>query len=162
MLKQRERVEAAGATAIFVVHDDAALVRRTMLAGIDVCFPVLVDRRRDAYEAWGLKRAPWVRIWADPRVWARYLAVVIRGHRPRRVGADTLQLGGDFVLDSRGVVVYSRPQRTDDRPPVAHLLRALRDAASSERDAGEPRQPSGKPGQLSRRQEHAEGDEQRP
>ncbi len=139
VLKQRERIEAAGATALFVVHDDPALIRRTLLAGIDVRFPVLVDRDRRAYSAWGLGRASWARIWADPRVWARYLAVVIRGQRPRRVGVDTLQLGGDFVLDSEGVVVYSRPQRTDDRPPVAHLLRALRDAASSERDAGEPR-----------------------
>ena len=96
---------------------------------LELPFPVLVDRERTAYAAWGLERAPPLRIWGDPRVWARYLGAALRGHRPRSFGADTLQLGGDFVVGSDGVLAYARPQRTDDRPPVNELLRAVERAA---------------------------------
>lgn len=129
VLEQRRRLEAAGATALFVAFDEPALLRRTLLAGLELPFPVLVDRDRSAYAAWGLSRASVLRIWADPRVWARYLRVALGGQRPTRFGADTLQLGGDFVLDGAGLVAYARPQRSDDRPPVAVLLAAVEKAA---------------------------------
>ena len=125
VLDRRERLEAAGATALFVVHDDPELVRTTMLAGLEVPFPVLIDRDRVAYRAWGLPRAPLLRIWGDPCVWLRYLRAALGGARPQRLGRDTLQLGGDFVVAPDGRIAYSRPQRTDDRPPVAELLREL-------------------------------------
>jgi hypothetical protein len=70
-----------------------------------------------------------LRVWGDPRVWTRYLRTALSGRRPTRFGADTLQLGGDFVIDADGVVVYARPQLTDDRPPVARLLAAVEAAA---------------------------------
>jgi AhpC/TSA antioxidant enzyme len=130
VLRQKQRLEAAGAAVLFVVFDEPELVRQTMLAGLDLAFPVLVDGDRSTYAAWGLRRASPLRIWADPHVWGRYLRVALGGERPTRFGADTLQLGGDFVIDGAGVVVYARPQRTDDRPPVAVLLRAVEEAAS--------------------------------
>ncbi len=131
VLDRRERLEAAGAAVLFVVHDDPALVRRTMLRGLDVPYPVLVDPAREAYSAWGLRRASAVRIWGDPRVWMRYLRVALTSARPTRFGVDTLQLGGDFVVGAAGVVVYARPQRTDDRPPVGVLLREVEQVAAS-------------------------------
>ncbi|HET8605464.1 MAG TPA: peroxiredoxin-like family protein [Gaiellaceae bacterium] len=125
VLYHRQRISEAGATALFVVHDEPELVRRTMLAGLELPFPVLVDLDRTAYAAWGMTRASSLRIWGDPRVWLRYLNTVLHGQRPTRFGADTLQLGGDFVVAADGTIAYARPQRTDDRPPVAELLRAL-------------------------------------
>lgn len=129
VLSQRDRLTAIGATAVFVVHDDPELIRRTMLRGLDVEFPVLVDEERRAYNAWGMQRASPLTIWADPRVWLRYGRVALSGERPTRLGRDTLQLGGDFVVDGDGVIRYARPQRTDDRPPVAVLLKELERAA---------------------------------
>jgi hypothetical protein len=111
------------------VHDDPAAVRATMLAGVDAPFPVAVDLDRRAYRAWGLRRAPWWRIWLDPRVYARYAGLLVRGERLRRGGRDLLQLGGDFVVAGDGRVTYARPQERDDRPPVLELLRAV-EAAS--------------------------------
>jgi hypothetical protein len=90
---------------------------------------VLVDADRSAYRAWGLDRGSFLTVWGDPGVWRRYASALARGARLRRPGTDTLQLGGDFVVDRAGTVVYSRPQRRDDRPPVAELLRALERAA---------------------------------
>ena len=128
VLHHRERIDAAG-TAVFVAFDSPPRLRASLLHRLDVPYPVLVDRERAVYEAWGLGRGSVLDIWADPRVWLRYAAELARGARLRRPGADTLQLGGDFVVDPAGVVAYARPQRRDDRPPVAELVRALERAA---------------------------------
>jgi len=127
--RYRDRLAAAGATAVFVVHDDPAAVRATMLAGVDAPFPIGVDLERRAYRAWGLRRAPWWRIWLDPQVYVRYARLLARGERLRRGGRDLLQLGGDFVVAGDGRVAYARPQERDDRPPVLELLRAVEEAA---------------------------------
>ncbi|MBA3736729.1 MAG: AhpC/TSA family protein [Actinobacteria bacterium] len=131
MLSRKERLDDLNAVAIFVVHDQPELVRRTMLADLDVPFPIAVDIERVFYDAWGLGRGSLFATWLSPRVWLSYGRLLVRGgERYRGSGRDTLQLGGDFVIDSNGVVAYARPQRRDDRPPVAVLLREL-DRASS-------------------------------
>lgn len=132
VLGYERQLDEADASVVFVTFDDPEPVRRGLLHGLDVPYPVLVDRERVAYRAWGLRRSSIAGIWLDPRVWARYASLVLHGERMRTLGSDTLQLGGDFVLDGDGVVVYARPQRRDDRPPVGELLRALRSAARVE------------------------------
>lgn len=128
MLRQKDRVDSLGATVLFVAYDPPGLLRETMLAGLDVLYPVLIDADRSAYRRWGLERAPLAAIWGDPRVWGRYALMILGGERLHRPGSDTLQLGGDFVVDSTGVIAYSRPQKRDDRPPVGVLLRELANA----------------------------------
>jgi AhpC/TSA antioxidant enzyme len=129
VLHHRDRIELAGGTAVFVVHDPPQRVRAGLLAGLDLPWPVLVDLDRVAYRAWGLRRAAFRTVWLDPGVWARYGRLLLGGQRLRRLGSDTLQLGGDFVLDADGVVTWARPQHADDRPPVGVLLAELERAA---------------------------------
>jgi len=129
VLGYRQRLDEIGATAVFVTFDDPEPVRDRLLAGLDVPYPVLVDREREAYRAWGLRRSSVAGVWLDPRVWARYASLLVRGERLRRPGSDTLQLGGDFVIDPEGIVVYARPQERDNRPPVGELLDVLRRAS---------------------------------
>ena len=128
MLHDRDRINELG-TAVFVAFDEPERLRDSLLRGLDVPYPVLVDMDRSAYRAWGLRRGSLLTVWGDPGVWRRYARELAHGARLRRPGTDTLQLGGDFVIDGAGTVVYSRPQRRDDRPPVAELLRALERAA---------------------------------
>ncbi|MBW3619500.1 MAG: redoxin domain-containing protein [Actinobacteria bacterium] len=124
------RLEASGAAALFVVHDEPRLVRSQLLAGVgELPFPVLVDREREAYRRWGLGRAAWWRVWLDPKVWQQYARLLTSGQRIRGSGEDTLQLGGDFVVAPDGTIAYSRPQRRDDRPPVGELLAVIEDLA---------------------------------
>lgn len=127
--QRQKRLDELGAAALFVVHDEPALVRATLLAEVEPVYPVLVDRDRVAYRAWGLRRARVWSVWADPRVWGRYARLLLGGERIRGFGEDTLQLGGDFVIGRDGTLTYARPQRVDDRPPVAELVRALEVAA---------------------------------
>ncbi len=112
-----------------MVHDPPERVRAGMLAELTVPWPVLVDLDRGAYRAWGLGRARPAQVWLSPALWARYARLLARGERLRLLGRDTLQLGGDFVVDPAGRIAYARPQRRDDRPPVGELLIALERAA---------------------------------
>lgn len=130
VLGQKAMLDEIGATAVFVVYDEPERVRGGLLRGLDVPFPVLVDADRDAYRAWGLRRSSVAAVWLDPRVWKRYALLLAHGERPGRPGEDTLQLGGDFVLDGGGIVTYARPQQRDDRPAVLALVTELKRAAT--------------------------------
>jgi hypothetical protein len=124
--RHADRLERAGAAALFVVHDETRRVRDSLLRDIGpIPFPILVDRERWAYAAWGLGRAAWWRVWLDPKIWVQYATLLVGGSRLRRTGHDTLQLGGDFVIAPDGAIAYSRPQRRDDRPPVGRLLAVI-------------------------------------
>ncbi len=110
---------------MFVVHDEPHLVQRTMLEDVELPYPVLVDLDREAYAAWGLRRASVATILLDPKVWSQYLQIIVGGDHLRKSGQDPLQLGGDFLVAPDGTVAYSRPQRRDDRPPVGELVDRL-------------------------------------
>jgi hypothetical protein len=120
----------AGCAVAFVAHDRAELLRRTMLAELEpLPFPVLVDLDRRAYAAWGCTRTKWWTVYLDPRVWWAYARLLRGGEQLRRGGADTLQLGGDFMVGPDDRLLYARPQQVDDRPPVGELLRRVQSAA---------------------------------
>lgn len=125
VIRRKDRLDAAGATAVFVSHDDPAAVRRLMLRDVGCPFPVAIDQQKAAYRAWGLRSLPLPLIWLDPKVWRQYAPLLASGERMRASGGDMRQLGGDFVVGGDGVVHYSRPQRRDDRPPVGELLKAI-------------------------------------
>lgn len=129
--RHHDRIDAAGARALAVVHDEPARVRAQLLAGVDWPYPVAVDLERTAYRAWGLRRAPWTRIWLDPSVWRQYAQLLAAGHRIRGTGRDQRQLGGDFVIGADGRIAYARPQQRDDRPPAGELVRAIEEIADA-------------------------------
>ncbi len=93
-------------------------------------YPVYGDPSRASYEALGLGRAPWWRVWLDPRVWWRYATLIARGRRAERSDMDELQLGGDAVLDAEGRLAWLyRSDGPEDRPSMEELSAAVRRAA---------------------------------
>jgi len=93
---------------------------------LDLSYLVLADEARVAYRAYGLGRGPWWRVWG-PQTLRTYRHLVQTGQRLRRPTQDTLQLGGDFVVDRAGQLAYVyRSTRPDDRPPVTDLIAAVR------------------------------------
>jgi len=117
-----ERLQELDADVLIIAYDDQAELRDKLLSGLDLAFPIGIDRDRAAYRRWGLRRARWWRIWLDPAVWASYASLVAGGERFRGTGNDPLQLGGDFVVAPDGTIAYARPQVRDDRPPVGELI----------------------------------------
>jgi hypothetical protein len=89
------------------------------------------DPSRAVYRAFGFGRGSVRRIWLDPRVWIRYAELLARGQRPGRSGQDTLQLGGDAVLDQNGRLHWiHRSAGPDDRPSVELIGAELRAATT--------------------------------
>ena len=68
-------------------------------------FPLLSETRKDAYRAYGLTAGSFRRVWAWGTVWA-YLELTARDHQCRFRCGEVRQMGGDFVLDLYGTVVY--------------------------------------------------------
>ncbi|MCQ3973749.1 MAG: hypothetical protein DPW09_09925 [Anaerolineae bacterium] len=88
-------------------------------------FPLLLDPARKAYQAYGLERSL-LRSWGPKNLWY-YTKARLTGRQAHRTGADTSQLGGDFIVDTSGIVrLAHRSQDPTDRPPVAELLATLK------------------------------------
>jgi hypothetical protein len=87
-------------------------------------FPILIDRGRAAYRAFGLGRGSFARVWGW-RAGRRYLEILRADGLSglRRPEEDTLQLGGDFVVGPNGVLEYGFwGEGPDDRPSVDELI----------------------------------------
>lgn len=88
-------------------------------------FPLLLDEERAAYRAYGLeasKRRAW-----GVRNLLYYARARLQGRTiPHSTGEDTGQLGGDFIIDRRGLLRLVHPSREPtDRPAVEELLQTL-------------------------------------
>jgi peroxiredoxin len=128
--RQYDRIRAAGGEVLAV----ALAPPGSLVAFLDeqpLPFALVADPDREGYRAFGLGRTSWWTVFRPDVVW-RYLRLIFRGTKPRRPGAgeDLLQLGGDFVLDAQGRIVFAhRSAEPTDRPPVEQLVRAVEQAA---------------------------------
>ncbi len=91
-------------------------------------YRILSDPERRAYRVFGLERGATAQVWS-PNAVRSYARGLLRGRLPRLPRADIAQLGGDFVLDWQGRVVYEyRSEESADRPAIESLLDAVRAA----------------------------------
>lgn len=99
------------------------------LAKYPAPFPVVCDPEREAYRRFGLGRATWLRLFR-PHAILGYLRFMLRGWLPQKPMKkdDPLQLGGDFVLDAHGRIVFAHPSQDPvDRPSGKELLAVVRE-----------------------------------
>ena len=92
-------------------------------------FRTVSDPDRAAYRALSLGRTS-VLAFLRPDVLWRYLKGIAHGYGPvKPEDDDLLQLGGDFLIDATGRLVWSRPSREPtDRPTAAELQAAMASA----------------------------------
>jgi peroxiredoxin len=96
-------------------------------------FPMLIDESQQVYRDYRLGRAR-LTDWT-PRVIWNYLKWIARGYLPRKVSGDPYQLGGDFIVDSAGIVRFVHKSRdATDRPSVESLIQSLHQTASKGED----------------------------
>ncbi len=97
---------------------------RAWLAETQSPFPLLLDPAREAYRAYGAEYSL-VRSWNLKTV-GRYVQLLLSGRSWRGIQGNSGQLGGDFIVDSSGIVRLAHPSYDPtDRPPVPQLLAAL-------------------------------------
>lgn len=121
------RIDEFGDAVVAVVtfgdqHSVAEYVERTQLS-----IPILIDIDRAGYRAFGCGRGSVRRVWGW-RAGLRYLQILRRRgmNALQTPNEDSLQLGGDFVIDSAGVLTYAFwGAGPDERPSVDDLLTAV-------------------------------------
>ena len=94
----------------------------------EVCsiFCLLIDREKRVYNLYGLGSSL-LRTWNLKTVWS-YVKLMRAGRIWQGIQGDSAQMGGDFVIDTGGVVRFAyRSEDPTDRPPVEMLMQVLRD-----------------------------------
>lgn len=88
-------------------------------------FPIWLDPNRDAYPVYGLEQSAWAS-WGPKNLWY-YAKALLRGERLEKSGEDVTQLGGNFIVDSNGIVRFAYPSKDPtDRPTTEQIMNALR------------------------------------
>ena len=132
MVAVRDRLVDFGATGVVLVTFTEQRYLARYATEHDLPFPVLADPDRAAYRAFGLGRGSVARVWGWKAA-RRYLEIFRADGSAgwRRPTEDTLQLGGDFVVDPAGNLAYGYwGEGPDDRPTVDELIDAVRSADS--------------------------------
>ena len=122
----RDELAAAGCS-VLVVAQAKPEVLALYLARQTWHVPIVSDPDRIAYKAFGLERTGWL-IFFRPGVLWKYIRGMFRGYGVKKpyAGEDVLQLGGDFILDKLGRVVFAYPSANPtDRPTLSAIREAL-------------------------------------
>ena len=121
-----DRLAEFGGAAVVLITFTRPRNLRGFRRRLALAYPVLADETRAVYRAHGLQRGSWRRVWGLKSVRA-YGRLLRQGRRLERPSGDTLQLGGDFIVDRDGRLAYAyRSRGPDDRPSVDDLLDAVR------------------------------------
>ena len=90
-----------------------------------ITFPLLVDEKRQAYEALELKSANLLHLFRKDNAAARNRAKAA-GHAQHSLGKNPFQLGGSFVFGPGDVDRFAHISETfGDNAPIESLLAAL-------------------------------------
>lgn len=89
-------------------------------------WPLLMDRERGLYHAYGMLKASFWDLWG-PKSWRVYLQELLKGQKLHRPTNDIHQRGGDVLIDPQGIIrlhhVGSGPA---DRPSAETILHEIR------------------------------------
>lgn len=119
-------------TRVVVVSFGSIVGAQTWLKETGAPFTFLLDPDRAAYRAYGLEHS-WARAWGL-KVWWRYAELMLAGHKWRGIQGDGGQLGGDFIVDTDGVIRWAyRSHDPTDRPPIHQLLTTLSNCSATNR-----------------------------
>ena len=111
-------------TKVALISFSPATLGQAWLDEMKMAFPLLLDPDRAAYQAYGLQRS-WWRSWGWNNL-SFYARQVLSGRKLHGIQGDSTQLGGDFIVDSAGILRYAyRSHDPTDRPPITDILATL-------------------------------------
>ena len=109
---------------VLAVTFEGAEAARAYVAETGLPWPLLVDTERRLYRAYGMGKAR-LRHLFGPATLRAYWREALLGRFPRLPRADTVQQGGNVLIDPAGLVRFHHVGRGPaDRPPIARLLAA--------------------------------------
>jgi hypothetical protein len=90
--------------------------------------PFVCDPEAKLYEEFGLERGS-VRQMFGAQVWKRGFQAASKGHSVGRPVGDPWRMPGEFVINTKGRIVWEhRPRHAGDNSPVSALEQALKQA----------------------------------
>ncbi len=96
-------------------------------------FNLLLDPDRSIYDRYGLERSL-LRSWNLRTIWM-YIKLLSSGRKWRGIQGDSAQLGGDFVIDSQGIIKLAyKSHDPTDRPSVSSLIELFRQIKKDSND----------------------------
>lgn len=126
MIGERDKIMRLGAEVLLVAYDEPSLLAAKLLFEIKVPFELLLDRTKESYRRWDMGRSNIFKTVLSPMLSYRYLKLLLKGERFMGVAPDMYQLGGDFVIDPAGRIVFAQRMRHNgDRAGVSSLLNEL-------------------------------------
>ena len=112
-------------TEVLIVAFGALPLAQAWLEETCAPFRLLLDPERTVYQVYGLERSL-LRSWNLKTV-RRYVQLMRAGRQWRGIQGDSTQLGGDFIVDTDGILRLAyRSSEATDRPPVEGLFAVLR------------------------------------
>ncbi len=121
---RREEFEQADVRIFVVSFTDNLEWAEQWIEETCQAFPLLLDPERQLYQAFGLERSL-LRSWNLRTLW-RYARYVLSGRKLKGIKGDSAQLGGDFLLDGSGSLIFAyRSHDPTDRPSVDRLMQAV-------------------------------------
>lgn len=130
MESARDEFAALGCSILVVSQAQSAVLTR-YLERQSWHVAIVSDPDRIAYRAFGLERTGWSAFFRPKVLWG-YFRGLFKGYGVKKPyeGEDLLQLGGDFVLDRSGRVVFAYPSADPtDRPAMSAIVEAIRGAS---------------------------------
>jgi len=122
-------------TRVVVVSFGSIVGAQAWLEETGAPFTFLLDPNRAAYRAYGLEHSV-ARAWGL-KVWWHYAQLMLAGRKWRGIQGDSGQLGGDFVVDTDGVIRWAyRSHDPTDRPSMNQLLAVLSNCSATNRKSG--------------------------
>ena len=129
LCQHADQLREWGVSVVLVTFSTAGY-GRVWLQEVCAAFTLLIDRERETYDLYGLKRSV-LRSWNLKTLWL-YVRLLLSGRKWQGIKGDSAQLGGDFVIDAQGIVRLAHPSKDPtDRPAVDDLLPLLQGLASA-------------------------------
>ncbi len=112
-------------TQVVIVSFGTLLATQAWMEEVCGSFQVVLDPDQSMYRAYRLEKSL-VRSRNLNTLWA-YIKLIAAGRKLQPKQGDTTQLGGDFVIDSHGIIRLAHPSRDPaDRPAVDDVLALLK------------------------------------
>ena len=119
----REELDRLGIQTLVVTFEGREAARE-YLDETGLVWPLLVDTDRRLYRAYHMQKARLRHLWGFATIRA-YGREALRGRFPRIPRADSVQQGGNVLIDPAGLVRYHHVgSGPADRPTVATVLAA--------------------------------------
>jgi peroxiredoxin len=103
-------------------HDFMA---RSYVEDTGLTWPLLIDRDRQTYSAYGMLTASFWDIWG-PSTWLVYGRELFKGRKLEKSEDDIYQRGGDVLIDPSGIVrLHHVGNGPADRPEAEQIFRII-------------------------------------